>query len=178
MRGRVSAAGEWRCETPVARYQAAAPSRRSQAAQDERVAGQEPDGAARCEALAGVYVLFIEDDASMRDALCQVLQQWGVLVDAAASGEEALALAAQAERSFDAIISDFRLPGAWDGLRLIDELRRLEGRRTPAILLSGEFRVDTLGEKAPSDVQVMAKPPQLARLRELLAACGENRAQA
>ncbi|HMM52828.1 MAG TPA: ATP-binding protein, partial [Burkholderiaceae bacterium] len=178
MRGRVSAAGEWRCETPVARYQAAAPSRRSQAAQDERVAGQEPDGAARCEALAGVYVLFIEDDASMRDALGQMLQQWGVLVDAAASGEEALALAAQAERSFDAIISDFRLPGAWDGLRLIDELRRLEGRRTPAILLSGEFRVDTLGEKAPSDVQVMAKPPQLARLRELLAACGENRAQA
>lgn len=178
MRGGVSAAGEWRCETPVARYQADASSRRSQAAQDERVAGQEPGGAARCEALAGVYVLFIEDDASMRDALCQVLQQWGVLVDAAASGEEALALAAQAERSFDAIISDFRLPGAWDGLRLIDELRRLEGRRTPAILLSGEFRVDTLGEKAPSDVQVMAKPPQPARLRELLAACGENRAQA
>ncbi len=160
-----------RCEMPVARYRAGAPS-------DREAEGQwapERSGAALLdEPMAGAYVLFIEDDDSMRDALGQVLRQWGVLVDAVSSGEEALETAAQAERSFDAIVSDFRLPGTWDGLRLIDELRRLEGRRTPAILLSGEFRVEALRDGAPDDVHVMAKPPQLDRLRELLTAFAEG----
>ncbi len=121
------------------------------------------------EPLAGAYVLLIEDDDTMRDALGRVLQQWGALVDVAASGEEALALVARAERAFDAIVSDFRLPGAWDGLRLIDALRRAEGWRTPAILLSGEFRVESLRDSAPRDVHVLSKPPHLPRLKELLA---------
>ena len=177
--GPVPVASDRRCETPLAPYVAAASSGRGDSEHDERVVGEETrGGASRVDTVAGVYVLFIEDDDSMRDALCQVLQEWGVLVDAAASGEEALALSAAAERSFDAIISDFRLPGEWDGLRLVDELRRREGWRTPAILLSGEFRVHTLSENAPDDVHVMAKPPQLARLRELLAVFARNGVQA
>lgn len=164
-------AAEQRCQMPVARYVAGAPPGRD--AEEQRA--HERVGAAQLdEPLAGAYVLFIEDDDSMRDALGQVLRQWGVLVDAVSSGEEALENAAQAERSFDAIVSDFRLPGTWDGLRLIDELRRLEGRRTPAILLSGEFRVEALRNGAPEDVHVMAKPPRLARLRELLTAFAEG----
>jgi len=180
----VSAASPRHCEMPVAPYLAAAPASRSEEERDGEgpaASGPAVQGAAAAppvEALAGAYVLFIEDDDSMRDALGQMLQQWGILVDAVASGEEALMLAAGAERSFDAIISDFRLPGAWDGLHLIDELRRVEGRRTPAILLSGEFRVETLCDRAPDDVHVMAKPPQLARLRELLAAFAQNGVQA
>jgi len=180
----VSAVSPRHCEMPVAPYLAAAPASRSEEERDGEgpaASGPAVQGAAAAppvEALAGAYVLFIEDDDSMRDALGQMLQQWGILVDAVASGEEALMLAAGAERSFDAIISDFRLPGAWDGLHLIDELRRVEGRRTPAILLSGEFRVETLCDRAPDDVHVMAKPPQLARLRELLAAFAQNGVQA
>lgn len=164
------------CETPVARYMLAEST--GSGVTERGVVAPASGGVAPADALVGAYVLVIEDDDSMRDALGQMLQQWGVLVDAAASGEEALVLAAAAERSFDAIISDFRLPGAWNGLRLIDELRRIEGRRTPAILLSGEFRVDTLSENAPGDVHVMAKPPQLARLHELLAAFARNGVQA
>jgi signal transduction histidine kinase/CheY-like chemotaxis protein len=164
-------AAEQRCEMPVARYAAGVPHDREV---EEQRAPERVGAAPLDEPLAGAYVLFIEDDDSMRDALGQVLRQWGVLVDAVSSGEEALETAAQAERSFDAIVSDFRLPGTWDGLRLIDELRRLEGRRTPAILLSGEFRVEALRDGAPDDVHVMAKPPQLARLRELLTVFAEG----
>ncbi|MCL4183203.1 MAG: response regulator [Burkholderiaceae bacterium] len=120
------------------------------------------------EALCGAYVLMIEDDDSMRDALGRLLEQWGVLVESAASGEEALQAATRAERLFEAIVSDFRLPDARNGLELIDEIRRIEGRRTPAILLSGEFDVEELRGSAPADVHVMAKPPDLPRLRELL----------
>jgi signal transduction histidine kinase/ActR/RegA family two-component response regulator len=126
--------------------------------------------AAPIEPLQGAYVLFIEDDASMRDALGRMLEHWGALVETAASGEEALQISVDAERSFDAIVSDFRLPGAWDGLRLIEELRTREGLRTPAIVLSGEFSVEKLRRGAPDDVRVMAKPPDLAVLREFLEA--------
>lgn len=153
-----------RCESPAA------------AAYEVDPAGSGPLGAARGEAadsaaaLAGAYVLIIEDDASMRDALGRVLEQWGVLVEAAASGEEAFDIMASAERSFDAIVSDFRLPGEWDGIGLIDELRRREGQRTPAILLSGEFRVERLRRDAPEGVHVMSKPPDPDRLHDLLAA--------
>ena len=168
-----------RCEAPPVRYLPGARADDTAAHGRAAICGAESPSAA-LEPLLGVYVLFIEDDDSMRDALGQMLQQWGILVDAAASGEEALQLAARAERSFDAIVSDFRLPGAWDGLKLIEELRRLEGRRTPALLLSGEFAVDALRSEAPGDVQVMAKPPDLPRLRALLAgfAQGEHGARA
>lgn len=168
-----------RCEAPPVRYLPGARADETAAHGRAAICGAESPSAA-LEPLLGVYVLFIEDDDSMRDALGQMLQQWGILVDAAASGEEALQLAAGAERSFDAIVSDFRLPGAWDGLKLIEELRRREGRRTPALLLSGEFGVDALRSEAPGDVQVMAKPPDLPRLRALLAgfAQGEHGARA
>lgn len=113
-------------------------------------------------------VLVVEDDEAMGEALRRTFERWGFEVESAQSGEDAIALVSAMQRAFDAIVSDFRLPGAWDGLRLIDELRRLEGVRTPAILLSGEFRVEALRCDAPDDVHVMAKPPDVARLRELL----------
>lgn len=113
-------------------------------------------------------VLIVEDDESMRDALERMFERWGLSVEAVADGEQAVHTLLNSQRSFDAIVSDFRLPGAWDGLRLIEELRRLEGRRTPAVLLSGEFRVEALRSEAPGDVHVMGKPPDISRLRELL----------
>jgi len=113
-------------------------------------------------------VLAIEDDEAMCDALRRTFERWGFEVESAQSGEDAIALISAMQRSCDVIVSDFRLPGGWDGLRLIEELRRLEGWRTPAILLSGEFRVEELRCDAPDDVHVMAKPPDVARLRELL----------
>lgn len=157
-----------RCESPAAAAYRVGPvgSGLSGAACGEAV-----DFAA---ALAGTYVLVIEDDPSMRDALGRVLKQWGVLVEAAASGEDAFDIIASAERSFDAIVSDFRLPGEWNGIALIDELRRREGQRTPAILLSGEFRVEDLRRDAPEGVHVMSKPPDPDRLRNLLAAFAQG----
>jgi signal transduction histidine kinase/ActR/RegA family two-component response regulator len=121
-------------------------------------------------------VLVVEDDEAMGEALRRTFERWGFEVESAQSGEDAISLVSAMQRSFDAIVSDFRLPGAWDGLRLIEELRRLEGVRTPAILLSGEFRVEALRCDAPGDVHVMAKPPDVARLRELLRGFARSRA--
>lgn len=116
----------------------------------------------------GARLLVVEDDETTRVALTRMFERWGFSVEAVADGELAIATLLDSQVVFDAIVSDFRLPGAWDGLRLIEELRRLEGRRIPAILLSGEFRVEELRCDAPSDVQILGKPPEVGRLRELL----------
>jgi len=159
------------CESPRALYQVdtrvadpISPDSCEQPLHD----GRHDDAMCPVETLAGAYVLLVEDDDSMRDALGRLLEQWGVLVEPASSGEEALRTAAAAERLFEAIVSDFRLPGVHNGLQVIDEIRRIEGRRTPALLLSGEFDVDALRAGAPADVQVMAKPVDVPRLRALL----------
>ena len=123
-------------------------------------------------------VLVVEDDESMGEALRLTFERWGFEVVSPPSGEEAIAAVSAMQRAFDVIVSDFRLCGAWDGLRLIAELRRLEGTRTPAILLSGEFRVEALRCDAPDDVHVMAKPPDVARLRQLMRRFDRARAAA
>lgn len=126
------------------------------------------DSGTAAESRDAACVLIVEDDETMRSALSRMFEQWGFVARAVADGEDALSTLLNSQCSFDVIVSDFRLPGAWDGLRLIEKLRCLEGRRTPAILLSGEFRVEALRCDAPSDVQVLGKPPDVGRLRELL----------
>ena len=113
-------------------------------------------------------VLLVEDDEAMSRALARSLERWGYSVRRAATGEEAIRLVEDAQDLLVAIISDFRLPGGWDGLRLIERLRVLEGQRTPALLLSGEFRVETLRNDAPDDVGILSKPPDISRLRAFL----------
>ena len=113
-------------------------------------------------------VLLVEDDEAMSRALARSLERWGYSVRRAATGEEAILLVEDTQDLLLAIISDFRLAGGWDGLRLIERLRVLEGQRTPALLLSGEFRVETLRNDAPDDVGILSKPPDISRLRAFL----------
>ncbi len=113
-------------------------------------------------------VLLVEDDEAMSRALARSLERWGYSVRRAATGEEAILLVEDAQDLLLAIISDFRLAGGWDGLRLIERLRVLEGQRTPALLLSGEFRVEALRNDAPDDVGILSKPPDISRLRAFL----------
>ncbi|WP_187272333.1 hybrid sensor histidine kinase/response regulator [Zeimonas arvi] len=121
--------------------------------------------------LRGVYVLLVEDDPLVRSALIETLKGWGMLVDAAASPEAALALARRAERLFDLVVSDFGFDAALDGLDLIREVRGEQGRVTPAIIFSGQ--IPSIDEKRLSELQVRAvsKPIHAERLRAELDAC-------
>ncbi len=121
-------------------------------------------------ALAGAYMLLVEDDASMREALGLMLERWGALVEAVAQASEALHCIEHGERLFDVIISDYRLPGHFDGLRLIGEARRLLGEPIPAVLISAELNMQELRKQAPDDVVVLPKPLDTRVLRGVLIA--------
>ncbi len=86
--------------------------------------------------LSGVRLLVIEDEADARDALALLLQAHGAVVHAVASGEEALALLADAAP--DVIVSDVALPGL-DGAQTLARVRLLDDARlrdVPAVALT------------------------------------------
>jgi two-component system OmpR family response regulator len=79
-----------------------------------------------------VRLLIAEDDAQTADYLVQGLRESGHVVDRAADGETALAMAV--EGIYEAIVLDRRLPGL-DGIGVVRRLRQRD-RRTPVLMLS------------------------------------------
>src|SRR3954451_7197309 len=67
-------------------------------------------------------ILVVDDEALIRDTLAEYLQQEGFAVDACASGEAALDLAAQ--RRYDVALCDVQLPGI-DGIELLERLLKV-----------------------------------------------------
>ncbi|WP_457488878.1 sigma-54-dependent transcriptional regulator [Tardiphaga sp. P5_C10] len=72
-------------------------------------------------------ILIVDDEMALRDALCEAVRDLGHLPIAAASGREAVRLAATAPP--DAALLDLRMPDM-DGLAVLKELRKPEGRAT------------------------------------------------
>ena len=54
-------------------------------------------------------VLIVDDESSIRESLAEFLRDFGMVVDTAINAEEALELLA--EKPFDLLIADLRLPG-------------------------------------------------------------------
>jgi DNA-binding response OmpR family regulator len=80
-------------------------------------------------------VLIVDDEKRLAQSLAQALQldYPGCQVDTAYSGEEALS--ALANRTYDLIVADVRMPGV-SGLDLIKGVRYLDAR-VPIILMTG-----------------------------------------
>lgn len=111
-------------------------------------------------------VLVVDDNPNVRDALVQLMRKWGLHVDAAADADEASH--AMVRQTYDAVVSDWRLPGERDGLAVLHEARqRLPGLRL-ALLVTGEDLQQL--HQAGSTFHVLRKPVKPLRLRALLAA--------
>jgi CheY-like chemotaxis protein len=88
------------------------------------------------EALAGVRLLVVEDDADSREMLVLVFERSGAVVTAVASAAEATE--AMRRATPDLLVCDIGLAGM-DGHELIREVRALEaeeGGRIPALALT------------------------------------------
>jgi DNA-binding response OmpR family regulator len=69
-------------------------------------------------------ILVVDDERAGRLSLAEILRLEGYEVEAAASGEEAVARLAQAGRGFDLMLLDLKMPGM-DGMAVLPEARRL-----------------------------------------------------
>ncbi|MFA7437540.1 hybrid sensor histidine kinase/response regulator [Castellaniella sp.] len=109
-------------------------------------------------------VLVVEDNLVVREALVQLLRGWSLQVHAVPDGEQACA--AMTEAAFDAVLSDWRLPGGMDGIAVLRHAQAVLPELRLGLLLTGEDtqRLQDLHLEFP----VLRKPVRPLRLRALL----------
>ena len=73
--------------------------------------------------MAEKHILFVEDEAPLREAVAERLTDHGFHVEQAASGEQAIARLG--EFAFDIVITDMRLGDGANGTQVFDEARAL-----------------------------------------------------
>jgi CheY-like chemotaxis protein/HPt (histidine-containing phosphotransfer) domain-containing protein len=118
--------------------------------------------------LAGKRLLLVEENQTNRRIIMHRAEQWGMVVQAAASSNEALKALGQGA-AFDAAILDFQLPDT-DGLALAQEIRNHSyGRYLPLLLLSSiRLRGDDI-RPANAGISVFVyKPIRPAQLLDAL----------
>jgi DNA-binding response OmpR family regulator len=119
-------------------------------------------------------LLIVEDDSQLRQSVARGLREGSYTVDEAASGDEALALAA--EHDYDALVLDILLPG----LTGIEVCRRLRsgGATTPILMLTALDAVEQriAGLDAGAD-DYLTKPFDFGELQARLRALTRRRGE-
>ncbi|MDO4537020.1 MAG: response regulator transcription factor [Coriobacteriales bacterium] len=121
-----------------------------------------------------MYVLVVEDERNLADAICQILRDEGLRTDVTYDGPTGLTMAKTGV--YDAIILDVMLPGM-DGLEVVRETRRA-GISTPVLMLTARTsttdKVDGLDAGADDYMTKPFETPELlARLRALTRRTGD-----
>jgi two-component system capsular synthesis sensor histidine kinase RcsC len=100
-------------------------------------------------------VLIAEDDALLREILCEGLAEEGFAVEAAGDGEDALKRF-HAGGPFDVLLLDEEMPGMTG--RAFLGIIRAEGHRVPALIISGNLHLDAEECAALGIGPVLRKP--------------------
>ena len=79
-----------------------------------------------------MYILLIEDDAHLSEALCEIFRNEHYRIDAIADGKDGFDAASSQE--YDCIICDVMLP-RMNGNEIVSQLREL-GNATPVLMLT------------------------------------------
>lgn len=119
-------------------------------------------------------ILLVEDDLALRDIARRVLSDEGYMVVEAKSGEEALAIARERDRSFDVLVTDMMMPGikGWEVGRAVKALHP----DCAMVYVSGYVDSIRLRQELPEDAVFVSKPYVPPRLLEAVAAASARRA--
>jgi diguanylate cyclase len=107
-------------------------------------------------------ILFVDDDADVRELFADSMSRRGFLVDLAESGAEAILLGE--ERQYSVIVTDLRMPGL-DGYTVIERLQEFQ----PAaafVIVTGLPEIDTERMKGLNEAvsEIVSKPWDEARM--------------
>lgn len=120
--------------------------------------------------LAGVRVMIVDDEASMRQLIREVLTEVGCRVIECETGATALELLGEGGIKVDLLITDQTLP-RFTGIDLVRELRQ-RGDRLPVILCSG--RSEQITERLLRELEITHRLDKPVEIHDLLDAIRET----
>ena len=137
-------------------------------AQDRRATAREPLAAAAPEVPLpeGLVVLVVDDERSVREGMCTLLEAWGCRVLLASGTDEALATLGAAKP--DLIVADHRLRGRETGITLLQRAREVAGD-VPALLITGDTAAEVLDHAQRLGLTLLHKPVHEQALRSAMA---------
>ncbi|WP_435609369.1 response regulator [Pseudomonas knackmussii] len=104
----------------------------------------------RADELLGVRALVVDDNAMAREILSGMASSYGLEVDVARDGAEALAFLADGERRglpYQLVLVDWKMPGM-DGIELVARMRMADFDSLPAVIMVTAFGRDEALEAA------------------------------
>jgi signal transduction histidine kinase/DNA-binding response OmpR family regulator len=130
----------------------------------------DPPQALTTLALAGLAVLVVDDNATNRRLLQEMLSHWGMQPTLVESGAAALECVQQSPHPFDFILTDFHMPNM-DGFTLIERLRQRRHPSTEAkiiLLTSGGQRGDAARCRELGVAAYLTKPVRQSELLDCM----------
>jgi signal transduction histidine kinase/CheY-like chemotaxis protein len=112
----------------------------------------------------GTHILFIDDEADVRDAMYQLLTSWGSNAICVDSIKEALTAVRQGPLP-DLIIADYRLRELQTGVDAIRTVTDALQANIPGILITGDTAPERLQEAGRSGFKLLHKPVNAGQLR-------------
>jgi len=137
-----------------------APAPRSPS-EDDRAIGRST------ESLRGLVVVVVDDDAEVQEATRTLLEGWACRPVVCASSAEALSELERQGLKPEAVLADYRLAGAENGLEAIGRLYQRYGD-VPAAIVTGEINAVDLKVPDSMPVVVMQKPLRASDVRDWL----------
>lgn len=128
----------------------------------------------RADELQGVRVLVVDDNASAREILSTMARDFGLEVDVAWDGQQALIMVSDAEKKdlpYDLLLLDWKMP-VMDGIETMMRLREEQLTQVPAVIMVTAYgREEALGSAEQRGVKlktVLAKPVTPSTLLEAI----------
>ncbi|SFF76129.1 PAS domain S-box-containing protein [Duganella sp. CF458] len=130
----------------------------------------------RADELLGVRVLVVDDNAAAREILSTVARSFGLAVDVAVGGQQALDMVARAQQQalpYDLILMDWKMP-SMDGVETVRRLQSGQAGRLPAaIMVTAYGREEALTSAEERRVQLKSVLTKPVTPSALLEAVGE-----
>ena len=118
--------------------------------------------------LRNLFVLVVDDEIAIQNAISSILGKWGCTVVSAGSADEAFEALVEFDKPPDVAIVDLRLRSGEDGLDVIDALQGAFDDPVPGLILTGDIGADRLKEVQVSQHPIMHKPCDVDKLYEFL----------
>ncbi|PQA79187.1 PAS domain S-box protein [Rhodoferax sp. TS-BS-61-7] len=128
----------------------------------------------RADELLGVRVLVVDDNAAAREILASMAKSFGLEVDVAWNGQEALRMAAQADQQglqYDLVLMDWKMP-VMDGVETMQRLQAEKLTQVPMVIMVTAYgREEAIGSAQQRGVRlhsVLTKPVNASTLLEAI----------